>query len=145
MVTSGEAERHKVLCVRWAQGYILQYRDYSWYFVITVNRKQPLKIVLKFLKLNKTTTLSFHNVKMEPGAFLWGICFNFSVVGKPAKYSPHSHPPLIPKNGLEWRYAVLIKKQLHQQDLMMTCLPVLTSIKEEGICWGKEEYSGYWW
>ena len=36
--------RHKLLGIRQAQGCIAQHREYSHYFVITVNGKEPLKL-----------------------------------------------------------------------------------------------------
>ena len=49
------------------------------------------------LKLKKKQTLGSHDVDMEPGAYLWGLCFNLSAAGELAKYPPCSHPPLTQK------------------------------------------------
>ena len=45
--------RHKLLGVRRAQRCIIQHGGYSQYIVITVNGKEPLKIVLKFFNVKK--------------------------------------------------------------------------------------------
>ena len=53
------SSRDKLLEARWVQGSAVQYEEHSQYFIITVNGKWSLKIVLKVRKKKNLLLLSF--------------------------------------------------------------------------------------